>query len=149
MVKKLVTIDVEDKELKTTKKSVAAKKTTVAEKKEVENFGIVEINNASSVKKVKNNTEKGFEKNVNAAAKKSVKAKTSKVDDYFDFDFRVNSSSVKAAETVKKETPVLKMEEEHVETVSEVVKFDNEAARIIMVARLGSLFDCDKRMINA
>ena len=143
MVKKLVTIDVEDKELKKTAKSVSAKKTKAAEKNEVENFGIVEINNASAVKKVKNKTEKGFEKNVNSTTKRTVKAKTSKVDDYFDFSFRTSVS-----ESAKEETPVLKMEEE-TNVVSEVVKFDNEADRIIMVARLGSLFDCEKRMINA
>ena len=144
MVKKLVTIDVEDKELKKTKKSTVSKKAKTAEKKEVENFGIVEINNASAVKKVKNKTEKGFEKNVNTTVKKTVKAKTSKVDDYFDFSFRVNTTETPSNEV--KETPVLKIEEE---TVSEVVAFDNEANRIIMVARLGSLFDCDARMINA
>jgi len=144
MVKKLITIDVEDKELKKTTKTAAAKKAKTVEKKEVENFGIVEINNASAVKKVKNKTEKGFEKNVNTTVKKTVKAKTSKVDDYFDFSFRVNTTETPSNEV--KETPVLKIEEE---TVSEVVAFDNEANRIIMVARLGSLFDCDARMINA
>ncbi len=144
MVKKLVTIDVEDKELKKTAKSVSTKKTKAVEKKEVENFGIVEINNASSVKKVSKKSEKGFEKNVSEVAKKSVKAKTSKVDDYFDFSFRVNATEASAKEV--KETPVLKMEEE---TVSEVAAFDSEASRIVMVARLGSLFDCDARMINA
>ena len=144
MVKKLVTIDVEDKELKKTKKSTVSKKAKTVEKKEVENFGIVEINNASSVKKVKNTTEKGFEKNVSETVKRTVKAKTSKVDDYFDFDFRANISEK------KEETPVLKMSEEvKVEAVEEVVNFDNEANRIIMVARLGSLFGCDKKMINA
>ena len=144
MVKKLVTIDVEDKDLKKTKKSTVSKKAKTVEKKEVENFGIVEINNASSVKKVKNTTEKGFEKNVSETVKRTVKAKTSKVDDYFDFDFRANISEK------KEETPVLKMSEEvKVEAVEEVVNFDNEANRIIMVARLGSLFGCDKKMINA
>ena len=144
MVKKLVTIDVEDKELKKTKKSTVSKKAKTAEKKEVENFGIVEINNASSVRKVKNTTEKGFEKNVSETVKRTVKAKTSKVDDYFDFDFRANISEK------KEETSALKMSEEvKAETVEEVVNFDNEANRIIMVARLGSLFGCDKKMINA
>lgn len=144
MAKKLVTIDVEDKELKTTKKPVVSKKTKAVEKKEVENFGIVEINNASSVKKVKNKTEKGFEKNVSSAVRKTVKANTSKVDDYFDFSFRANES-----EKVEEEKPVLKMEEKVEVATASVVEFDTEADRIIMVARLGSLFDCDKRMINA
>ena len=40
-------------------------------------------------------------------------------------------------------------EEVKVEAVEETVNFDNEANRIIMVARLGSLFGCDKKMINA
>ncbi|MBR3885966.1 MAG: hypothetical protein IKJ33_05880 [Clostridia bacterium] len=141
MVKKLVTIDVEDKELKKTKKSVTSKKTKTAEVKEVENYGIVEINNTSSAKKVKNKTEKGFEKNVCETVKKRVKAETSKVDDYFDFDFRANASKK------TEEVSVLKMEE--TAKVEEVVAFDNEASRIIMVARLGSLFGCDKKMINA
>jgi hypothetical protein len=144
MVKKLVTIDVEDKDLKKTKKSTVSKKAKTAEKKEVENFGIVEINNASSAKKVKNTTEKGFEKNVSETVKRTVKAKTSQVDDYFDFDFRANVSEK------KEESSVLKMSEEvKVEAVEEAVNFDNEANRIIMVARLGSLFGCDKKMINA
>lgn len=144
MVKKLVTIDVEDKDLKKTKKSTVSKKAKTVEKKEVENFGIVEINNASSAKKVKNTTEKGFEKNVSETVKRTVKAKTSQVDDYFDFDFRANVSEK------KEESSVLKMSEEvKVEAVEETVNFDNEANRIIMVARLGSLFGCDKKMINA
>ena len=138
MVKKLVTINVEDKELKSTTKSVVSKKSNVVEKKEVENFGVVEINNSSAVKKVRGKSEKGFEKNVSSSVKKSVKAQTSKVDDYFDFSFRKTESEVK--QDVKCEKA---------ETVSEVVNFDSEVDRIIMVARLGSLFDCDKRMINA
>ena len=147
MVKKLVTIDVEDKKLKTTAKSVASKKSKSVEKKEVENFGIVEINNASSVKKVKNTTEKGFEKNVSETVKRTVKAKTSQVDDYFDFSFRTSESKVEAVE----ETATLKIDEkvEKESVVTDVVNFDNEANQIIRVARIGSLFDCEKRMINA
>lgn len=148
MVKKLVTIDVEDKELKKSAKSVAAKKTKAVEKKEVENFGIVEINNASSAKKVRNKTEKGFEKNVSETVKKTVKAQTSKVDDYFDFSFRTTRNVEKVEETSALKINE-KVETAHAEVVSEVVKFDNEANQIIRVARIGSLFDCDKRMINA
>ena len=138
MVKKLVTINVEDKELKSTTKSVVSKKSSVVEKKDVENFGVVEINNSSAVKKVKGKAEKGFEKNVSSSEKKSVKAQTSKVDDYFDFSFRKDEIKVKQE---------VKIEEK--EIISEVVQFDSEVDRIIMVARLGSLFDCDKKMINA
>ncbi len=147
MVKKLYTIDVEDKKLKTTTKTAAAKKTSSVEKKEVENFGIVEINNASAKKKVKNTAEKGFEKNVSTSQKRTVKSKTSKVDDYFDFSFRKEETKV---QTKKEETPVLKMNEtKKAEVVAESIKFDSEADQIVRVARLGSLFDCDKRMINA
>ena len=153
MAKKLVTINVEDKELKTTAKSVSAKKTKTVENKEVENFGIVEINNASAAKKVKNTVEKGFEKNVCGAVKKTVKAKTAKVDDYFDFSFRVESVEEKPAKSCSKKATTLKMteavENKEVEIVSEVVDFDSEANQVIRVARMGSLFGCDKRMINA
>ena len=72
-----------------------------------------------------------------------MKAKTSQVDDYFDFSFRRASEETEA-------TPVLKVEENQAdEIIAQEVEFDTEADRIIMVARLGSLFDCDKRMINA
>lgn len=154
MAKKLVTIDVEDKNLKTSAGSVKAKNTKVAEKKEIENFGIVEINNASSTKKVKANTEKGFEKNVSGEAKKSVKTKTSQVDDYFDFSFKTKAAKVEEKKEEKvQEVAVLKVSEEvktaQCNNVASSVCFDNEANNVIRVARIGSLFDCDIRMINA
>lgn len=154
MAKKLVTIDVEDKNLKTSAGSVKAKNTKVAEKKEIENFGIVEINNASSTKKVKANTEKGFEKIVSGEVKKSVKAKTSQVDDYFDFSFKTKAAKVEEKKEEKvQEVAVLKVSEEvktaQCNNVASSVCFDNEANNVIRVARIGSLFDCDIRMINA
>lgn len=172
MAKKLVTIDIESKNLKVSAKPSESKSAKVEEKKEVENFGIVEINNASATKKLKNKQDKGFEKNVSGSAKKSVKAETAKVEDYFDFSFRTNQSakadvaaktkvveekSAPKAEEKKVETvqttPVLKINDEmknsQTENVSDSVKFDNEANQIVRVARIGSLFDCEKRMMNA
>lgn len=166
MAKKLVTIDIESKNLKVSEKPSESKSAKVEEKKEVENFGIVEINNASATKKLKNKQDKGFEKNVSGSAKKSVKAETAKVEDYFDFSFRTNQSAktasskeskvdVKADKKVEtvQTTPVLKINEEmknsQTENVSNSVKFDSEANQIVRVARIGSLFDCEKRMMNA
>lgn len=165
MAKKVVTIDIEKKDLEASSKpseAKVAKSAKVEEKKEVENFGIVEINNASATKKLKNKTEKGFEKNVSGSAKKSVKSQTSKVDDYFDFSFRtqektktLESKKTEAKVETKTEAPVvsLKLTEEvkksQAENVSNSVKFDSEATQIVRVARMGSLFDCEKRMMNA
>ena len=182
MAKKVYTIDVASKNLKVSAKPSESKSVKTQEKKEVENFGIVEINNASATKKIKNNVEKGFEKNLSGTAKKSVKAETAKVEDYFDFSFRTNQSAKKVSETkeekvetktksaVKKseskveKTSVQKVDDTQVavsvkniddikssqsENVSKSVKFDNDANQIVRVARIGSLFDCEKRMMNA
>ena len=104
MAKKVYTIEVNDENLKNTKKSksVAAKKN--ASEEAVESFGILEINNASAKNKVKNTKESGFEKNVTGCAKKTVKSQLAQVDDYFDFSFRPNASANKEAvvETVAK-----------------------------------------------
>lgn len=186
MAKKLVTIDVQDKKLKSSAK-VATSKKVKEETKEIENFGVLEINNASSAKKVKNNAERGFEKTVSGETKKAVKTKISQVDDYFDFSFRKNdeeknekvaakttktaASAVKTKTTTAKkvtkkvevkaeaETKVaekvveLKNEtnaqSEQIKSAYEAVSFDSDANQIIRVARIGSLFDCDIRMMNA
>ena len=165
MAKKVYTIDVASKNLKVSTKPSESKAVKVKEEnKEVEKFGIVEINNAS-------------------ATKKSVKAETAKVEDYFDFSFRSNQlvknmaeKSEKTAEnktvknTVQKKTAEKKAEvkvekkpetkaaslkisdelkNKQTENVSNSVKFDNDANQIVRVARIGSLFDCEKRMMNA
>lgn len=166
MAKKLVTINVEDKELVTPKR-VSKAKTEVQEKKEIENFGIVEINNASSTKKVKKNVERGFEKNVSGETKKTVKSRTSQVEDYFDFSFRKNEQiktefadkeKVVIEKKVSSNSKIEKKEEKVVNAdnkadklkeLKEQVCFDSEANQIIRVARIGSLFDCDIRMMNA
>lgn len=162
MAKKLVTIDVDDKNLTASAKSVEVK-VKKQEKKEIEDFGIVEINNASSAKKVKINTEKGFAKNVSGETKRTVKNKTSMVEDYFDFSFRTNekaktevlketASKVEVKDTKKveaKRATTNALKEEQKENVSESVKFDSDANHIMRVARIGSLFDCDIKMMQA
>lgn len=156
MAKKLVTINI-DKNLSVSTKSVEAQIQT-QEKKEIENFGIVEINNASATKKIKANTERGFEKNISGETKKSVKTKTSQVEDYFDFSFRTNrqsKSTESAQKTAKKSSSSTKLAEsgvkkpENVKEVQQQIVFDSDANQIVRVARIGSLFDCDIRMMNA
>ena len=184
MAKKVYTIDVASKNLKVSTKPSESNAVKVKEEnKEVEKFGIVEINNASATKKLKNTQEKGFEKNISGSTKKSVKAETAKVEDYFDFSFRTNQlvknmaeksektaesktikntmqkktaekkAEVKAEEKTETKTASLKISDElknkQTENVSNSVKFDNDANQIVRVARIGSLFDCEKRMMNA
>lgn len=189
MTKNLVTIDIQDKNLKSSAKTVTSKKVKPEEKKEIETFGIVEINNSSSAKKVKSNVERGFEKNVSGESKKTVKSKVSQVEDYFDFSFRkdvveknanlseknektttktaksatkaktttakttARKTTAKKQDAVKEEVSALKIdneiETEKVKNTYETVDFDSEANQIIRVARIGSLFDCDIRMMNA
>ena len=158
MAKKIYEIKVNDKSLVSTKP--VADKPVKVDKSEVEQYGVLEINNASSKKMVKNKTEKGFEKNLTSSAQKTVKSKTSKVDDYFDFSFRKRSnqqpaqSASNVANQNKKEVKVdetmtkaaLKMNK--IENDMNLVGFDSEVNQVIRVARIGSLFDCEKCMIN-
>lgn len=184
MAKKLVTIDVNDENLKVSAKPVKAKEAKVVESTEMEKLGFVEINNAGVSKKTAKVAAKGFEKNLTESAKKAVKTQTSVVEDYFDFSFKrnekalaekeevvakktVEKKTVSKAKTTKttaaksaktaKETKVdaceVKIDENlkqaQTENVSKSVAFDNEVCQIIRVARIGSLFDCDKRAIQA
>lgn len=178
MVKKLVTIDVNDENLTISAKSVNAKTAKVKEETEMEKLGFVEINSASA-KKAKSASAKGYEKNVSESVKRGVKAKTSMVEDYFDFSFRVNEKAKETVEeknsaktakaktaksaaktstktsksTAKAKSTTLKIDDnlkkEQDSNLSSSVSFDNEANQIIRVARIGSLFDCDKRIIQA
>lgn len=110
MAKKVYTIKVDDENLKSTLESKSIKtKKSVAEK-EVESFGIVEINNASSKCKVKNSKEAGFEKNVTNQAKKQIKSQVSQVEDYFDFSFRPVSvvKTEEKAEALQKKVAIKK-----------------------------------------
>lgn len=205
MAKKVYTLTLDEKNLQTS----ASKKTIVAEKscaqKEVEEFGIVEINNAGATKKAKNKNDAGYAKVVNNTAKKQVKENIHKVDDYFDFSFRPETKTAKleeakaeakvVAKTAKAEKPAKKTAAKAEKTVakkttkvakkaepiSEVVfdsskktisatidpkhnedaksykmeevsperaVYDDAACYNISVARMGALFDCEKRMLN-
>lgn len=194
MAKKVYTLSLDEKNLQSSvsHKSAVDKKKTCAQK-EVEEFGIVEINNAGASKKVKNNKEVGYEKVVSCASKKQVKENIHQVDDYFDFSFRPEKQVVKeskkeeakvitkpakkveAKATAKKSTkPALKETEviidnskktvsapsinpKHIaevktykmeETSPERTIYDDAACYNISVARMGALFDCEKRMLN-
>ena len=164
------------------------------EKKEVENFGIVEINNAGASKKLKNNQDAGYEKNVTTACKKLVKSQVSHVEDYFDFCFRPDEKQVvrveeekavkktvaekkvaackrtvakketgkkvsaKKSQTTTKSKAVAKsvdfeqkVQEERIISFAEACErqeFDEQANKIVWVARMGALFDCDATMMN-
>lgn len=88
MAGKVYTVQVNDEKLVSSVSSKQADVVVKAAQKEVENYGIVEINNNSAKSKVKNVNEVGFEKNVTLVERKAVKNKISKVDNYFDFSFR-------------------------------------------------------------
>lgn len=258
MTKKMYTLQIDE----TTKKTSAGSKSTKSAKtkktvaqKEVESYGIVEINNAGASKKLNKKTDIGYEKNFTGEKKKAVKAEHSQVEDYFDFSFKresekttnpmvdflddifdedfdfdksmmelmmryqseqeldeslqkladvldsyakENEASAKVAKknakvstkaktekkvtekkvTAKKQTKakksaekaeetivekdnktstILKVVPEHLEEIRSVsleaqvcdrFVYDDEAKYNISVARLGSLFDCEKRMLN-
>ena len=178
MAKKLVTIDVNDKDLTVSAKTVSSGEVVKSEATEMEKLGIMELNNSAVTKTSSKMTAKGFEKNLSNGKKRSVKSKTSEVEDYFDFSFRkndkdaiVNDCETKKSEktttrTCKKsvkseivsekkeaqETLIVKIDEtmkqEQTENITSSM-FDNEVYQIINVARIGSLFDCEKRAIQA
>ena len=217
MAKKVFEIQIDTKKLGNSAKSQKIKAAKTVAEKEVETFGIVEINNASAKSKIKNANDVGYEKNVTDCQKKAVKSQVSQVEDYFDFSFRpaleekvveakpVEKKAKKVAtkkavsavaetkveikakaetkaksetkvavkakaqtKTTKKataektvksaeKTAVYKAEkleqndERQANVVAEAcerISFDDEAERIICVARLGSLFDCDVRMLD-
>ncbi len=166
MGKRIIALDVEDEKLtesKASKKTVSKKSVS---QKETEKYGIVEINNLQAKSKVKNSSEKGFEKHTLSTTKKGVKSNLQKVDDYFDFSFRPTKAETKQsnnakAAAVKKETNLEVVKEKtSAQTVAyraELVEergtnvtaeaservIDDDAARIIAVARIGALFDCE------
>lgn len=201
MVRKFYTFEVDDEKLLKEKNAVAEKSKTVKidmskSQKEVESFGIVEINNAGASKKIKNNKDAGYEKNLNNSAKKTVKSEVSYVDDYFDFCFRptekhevvvevqevektkvcaVKKTAKTTAKSASKTTKVAtktakttkisakskvvankvdfetKVQEENNLSYAEACdrqELDDQANKIVWVARMGALFDCDATMMN-
>lgn len=164
MNKRVKTFDVEDKKLVEGAKSKTSKVKESASQAEVEKFGIVEINNGSAKAKGTKKADAGFEKNTSSCSKKPVKSNLHVVDDYFDFDLRANSKKSSALKMKSEDVEVIKEkssavsqikeksnEERYSATIAEAadrVAFDDAATYNITVARIGSLFDCEKRMIN-
>ena len=158
MVKKVYTIEVDDENLRNTAKSKSVETKKSALEKEIEGFGIEQINNASAKGKLKNVKDAGFEKNVTGCSKKSIKSKIHEVEDYFDFSFRPEIKKVETAKVSKtktaskttsskaKKTTVYKVEEivseerETALTEAQERKSDEAADKIVCTARLGSLF---------
>lgn len=156
MVKKVYTIEVDDENLRNTAKSKCVETKKSAPEKEIEGFGIEQINNASAKGRVKNVKEAGFEKNVTGCAKKTIKTQIHAVDDYFDFSFRPETKEVekkvakakvaKTSTTKTKKTTVYKVEEivsdERVVAAAAAQErpCDEAADKIVCTARLGSLF---------
>lgn len=159
MGKRLLTLNVEDKNLikSTASKNVESKKSL--SEKETEKFGIVEINNKQAKSKLKNTKDLGFELNTTSQKQRNVKASVSKVDDYFDFEFKKPSKKVAQKsnnvevlnEKSDSETTVIRADVDQnrclnvTAEVSERV-IDASAEKIISIARMGALFDCEIRM---
>ncbi len=140
MAKKVYTVQLDNKNLNTTA-SKAAKVEVSKSQKEVEKFGVVEINNKSAKCKVKNTKDMGYEKNVMATEKKAVKSTVSKVDDYFDFSFRP-TAKVQTETRVAKEASASNNGAEIISEakVCSAYVLTEEAKRVISIARAGSLF---------
>ncbi len=158
MAGKVYTVELDEKKLASSVSSKQTKLTVKPAQKEVETFGIVEINNNSAKNKVKNTKDVGFEKNL-VGTKKSVKSAVSKVDDYFDFSFRPETKTCKTEtkaedkvcakkEIAPKVATTLKVEEKTLSErqikdeakACERFVFDDAAKKIVSVARAGSLF---------
>lgn len=162
MAGKVYTVEFDEKIV--SKGSKSTKVEAKASQKEVEVYGVVEINNKSSKCKVKNNRDAGFEKNVIGTSKKAVKTSLAKVDDYFDFSFRpeakvetakveekkvaIKKTTSKAKKAEEKVAATIKVQEETLQerqikdeaVACERFTFDEEAKKIVSVARAGSLF---------
>lgn len=95
MAKKLYEIEVDNENLTKTAKSKASSVAKSVAEVEAESFGILEINNASSTKKVSKKADAGYEKNVTVAKKRQIKSQISEVEDYTDFCFRKTAQSIK------------------------------------------------------
>jgi hypothetical protein len=154
MARKVYTVELNDEKLIASKGSKAAKVSALESQIEVEAFGIVEINNNSSKKKIKNKKDAGFEKNVLESQKKAVKSNLAQIDDYFDFSFRptakveekvveekVVEKKVAAKKTACKTTKTTDKKEIIDEAKAcQTYTMSDEARKVVSVARAGSLF---------
>lgn len=149
MARKVYTVELNDEKLIASKGSKAAKVSALESQREVEAFGIVEINNNSSKNKIKNKKDAGFEKNVLESQKKAVKSNLAQIDDYFDFSFRptakveekVVEKKVAAKKTSCKTTKTTDKKEIIDEAKAcQTYTMSDEARKVVSVARAGSLF---------
>ncbi len=164
MARNVYTVNVENNENENVTNENIKKVTKVKEDEFV--CGIDLINNKSSKRRVSAKVEAGYEKHVNANSKKNMKTKFNHIDDYSDFSFKVQKSEpvkkVKVEEKVQKEEPIvvkekttstvkfmpeideLERQTNLVAEVSDRFELDDEARKIVYVARMGSLFDYEK-----
>ncbi len=149
MMRNFYTFEINDESLSTTEKSKALETKKSALETEIEKFGINQIKNCSVEGKLKTKTDNGFEKIITGQQKKSVKSKISQVEDYFDFSFKVEAKKeepkVMPAEIIQTAVEIATTKEA-IETRVEVCKpvqqiYDEQANKVVSVARLGSLFD--------
>ena len=160
MARKVYTVEFDEKNIESTVGSKSSKVVADASQNEIESLGVVEINNNSAKKKIKNSIILGFEKNITGAEKKSVKTELSKVDDYFDFSFRKSepmteekpkkerktcAKKVKVIEEIKDDLVCEVSSIDVVEEINDVISCDTffvseEAQKVISVARAGALF---------
>lgn len=145
MARKVYTVEIDNIKLEDSVASKQSKVSARASEKEVENFGIVEINNKSAKARVKNTKDAGFQKTVVAAEKKSVKQNLAQIDDYFDFSFRKEETVVSKSAATKKVCGAKAKSVKAKEIIDsvrecEVYSLNDEARRIVSVAREGSLF---------
>ena len=164
MAGKVYTVEFDNKKLSSTSGSKASKVATRDSEKEVETYGIVEINNNSAKKKVKNTNDVGFEKNVTGSEKKAVKSNLAQIDDYFDFSFRpcakaetkievkvekqvdvkvsAKKACVKKAVKESANKAVVEKKTEIIDNAKSCQSYtmSDEARKVVSVARAGSLF---------
>lgn len=144
MAKKVYTVQLDNKNL-SSKASKSAKVEVSKSQKEIEKFGVVEINNKSCQNKIKNMNDAGYEKHILSAEKKAVKTNISKVDDYFDFSFRPTQEKASAKTTAKKAVKSTAISASSAEIMSDAQTcsayvLNDEAKKIVSIARAGSLF---------
>ena len=141
MEKKVYAVQLDKNSLETSASKASDVKVSKSQK-EVEQFGVVGINNNSSKCKVKKTTDIGYEKNVVSSNKKSVKSNIAQVDDYFDFCFKtICNKEAKVEKDSQKESAIVVKESAIVSDaqICSAYVLTEEAKRIISIARVGSL----------
>ncbi len=101
MAKKFYEFEVNSNKIVSSSKSKTGAVAKSVAEKEVEAFGVSNINNASATKKVSKRADAGYEKNITAAKKRTIKSKISEVEDYTDFCFRKTAKPVKQVEAAE------------------------------------------------